>query len=74
MRPLEKVSRALRNERMRGRVDKRVSRRPETPAVRAPTGYAAVTFWSLAQATPMKAASTRAVATMARTTLESPKP
>jgi hypothetical protein len=29
---------------------------------------------SLAQATPMKAASTRAVATMARTTLESPKP
>ena len=35
---------------------------------------ASVLFRNLAQATPMNAASTRAVITMARTTLESPKP
>ena len=74
MRPLEKVSRALRNERMRCRVDKRVRRRPETPTERAPTGYVALAVRTLAQATAMKVPSARAVITMARTTLESPKP
>ena len=74
--PARKASRALRSERMRCRVDKRARRRPETPTMRAPTGYAAAGLrGAFAQATPTKAAFRRAaVTTMARTTLESPKP